>query len=165
MSVKIVSLKANQHTMTPKENFKLTGLKLDKKTFNVNGQAAIDCGALWQKFISEGISDKITDKQSPDIYAVYFEYEGDHTQPYSFFIGCKVDTDAEIPDGLQSIEVPNQNYTVVTAKGKMPDCVANAWQEIWKSDIDRAYGFDFEVYNELSADWENAVVDIYLSVK
>jgi len=151
--------------MTPKEPFKLTGLKLDKKTLNANSQAAVDCGALWQKFMGEAVANKITNKLSADIYAVYFEYDGDHTQPYSFFLGCKVDADAETPDGLQSIDIPNQNYTVVTAKGKMPDCVANAWQEIWKSDIDRAYGFDFEVYNELSADWENASVDIHLSVK
>lgn len=151
--------------MTQKENFKLNGLKLGKKTFNANGQAAVDCGSLWQQFMSEAVADKITNKLSADLYAVYFEYEGDHTQPYSFFIGCKVSTDAETPHGLQSIEIPNQNYTVVTAKGKMPDCIANAWQEIWKSDIDRAYGFDFEVYNELSADWENAVVEIYLSIK
>ncbi|KGO87862.1 transcriptional regulator [Flavobacterium rivuli WB 3.3-2 = DSM 21788] len=151
--------------MTPKENFKLTGLKLDKKTFNAIGQAAIDCGALWQKFMGEAVADKITDKLSTDIYAVYFEYEGDHTQPYSFFIGCIVDADTETPNGLQSIEIPNQKYAIVTAKGKMPECVANAWQEIWKSDVDRVYGYDFEVYNELSADWENAIVDIYLSVK
>lgn len=151
--------------MSIKENLKLTGLKLDKKTFNANGQAAADCGSLWQQFMGEGIANKITGKLSPDIYAVYFEYDGDHTQPYSFFIGCKVSTDAETPDGLQSIDIPNQNYTIVTANGKMPDCVANAWQEIWKSDIERAYGYDFEVYNELSADWENAVVAIYLSVE
>jgi len=150
--------------MTPKD-FKLTGLKLDKKTFNANGQAAVDCGSLWQHFMGDAVANKITNKLSTDIYAVYFEYDGDHTQPYSFFIGCKVHPDAETPKGLDSINIPNQNYTVVTAKGKMPDCVANAWQDIWKSNIDRAYGFDFEVYNELSADWENAVVDIYLSVK
>lgn len=151
--------------MTPQQNFKLTGLKLNKKTFNANGQAVEDCGNLWQQFISEAVADKITRKLSHDIYAVYFEYEGDHTQPYSFFIGCKVANDAETPDGLQSIEIPNQDYSIVTAKGKMPDCVANAWQDIWKSNIERAYGFDFEVYNELSANWENAVVAIYLSVK
>ena len=105
MSVKIVSLKANQHTMIPKENFKLTGLKLDKKTYNANDQAAIDCGSLWQQFMGEAITGNL----STDIYAVYFEYEGDPTQPYSFFIGCKVDADAETPNGLQSIEIPNQN--------------------------------------------------------
>ena len=149
--------------MIQKDNIKLTGLKLDKKTHNANGQAAIDCGFLWQQFTGEGIADKVTGKLSTDIYAVYFDYDGDHTQPYSFFLGCRVNNDAKFPEGLDTIVIPNQNYTTVTAKGKMPDCVANAWQDIWKSDVERAYGYDFEVYNELSADWENAVVEIYLS--
>jgi len=151
--------------MTTKENFKLTGLKLDKKTFNANGQAAVDCGSLWQQFISEGIADKITDKLSPDIYAVYFDYDGDRNNPYSFFIGCKVANDAKTPEGLDNIDVSKQNYTVITAKGKMPECVASTWEKIWKSDIERAYGFDFEVYTILSADWSDAQVVIYLSVK
>ena len=147
------------------QSFKLTGLKLNKKTFNSNNQAVIDCGVLWQQFISEGIADKIEDKVSNDIYAVYFDYDGDHTQPYSFFIGCKVADDNKTSDDLYTLQIPDQQYTTVTAKGKMPDCVATAWNDIWKSDINRAYGFDFEVYNELSADWENAEVAIYLSIK
>ena len=147
------------------QSFKLIGLKLNKKTFNSNNQAAIDCGALWQQFISEGIADKIEDKVDNNIYAMYFDYDGDHTQRYSFFIGCKVADDHETPAGLHTIQIPAQQYTRVTAKGKMPDCVVTAWGDIWKSDINRAYGFDFELYNELSTDWENAEVAIYLSIK
>ncbi|MXN92249.1 AraC family transcriptional regulator [Flavobacterium sp. Sd200] len=150
--------------MIKTEGFTLIGIELGKKTYNAKGQSAIDCGSLWQQFISEDIANKITGKLSNDVYAVYFDYEGDHTKPYSFFIGCKVSNDATIPERLDSISIPEQNCTVITAKGKMPDCVANAWQEIWKSDTERAYGYDFEVYNELSADWENATVDIYLSI-
>jgi predicted transcriptional regulator YdeE len=147
------------------QSLKLIGLKLSTKTSNNNGNAATDCGGLWQRFISEGIADKITNKSSSDIYAVYFDYDGDHTQPYSFFIGCPVATDAELPEGLATITIPTQQYTTITAKGIMPDCVADAWNNIWQSDINRAYGYDFEVYNELSADWQNAVVAIYISVK
>jgi len=49
------------------------------------------------------------------------------------------------------------------ASGKMPDCVANTWKEIWNSGIPRAYQTDFEVYDERSRDWNNAVVDVYVS--
>ena len=147
------------------ESVTLIGLKLNTKTTNANGQAATDCGGLWQRFIGEGIADKITNKSSNDIYAVYFDYDGDHTQPYSFFIGCPVAADAELFEDLDTITIPTQKYTTVTAKGKMPNCVANAWNDIWQFEINRAYGYDFEVYNELSADWQNAEVAIYLSVK
>jgi len=151
--------------MTQKENFKLVGLKLDKKTFNANGQAAVDCGSLWQKFMSEGVADKVTGKLSTDIYAVYFDYDGDRTNPYSFFIGCKVGHEAVTPEGLDSLNIPIQNYTIITATGKMPECVAATWEEIWKSDINRAYGYDFEVYTILCADWSDAQADIYVSIQ
>jgi hypothetical protein len=32
-----------------------------------------------------------------EILAVYHQYEGDHTKPFSYFIGCKVNPDAETP--------------------------------------------------------------------
>ncbi len=47
----------------------------------------------------------------------------------------------------------------------MPGCIAEAWQNIWKAGLNRNFGFDFEKYDERSLNWENAEVDIYLSVK
>lgn len=47
----------------------------------------------------------------------------------------------------------------------MPACIGKAWQEIWNSDIKRAYQADFEVYDERSADWNDAEVDIYISIQ
>jgi len=58
------------YKMTLKQNFKLIGLKLDKKTFNANGQAAVDCGSLWQRFMGDGIANKIPSKTSENLYAV-----------------------------------------------------------------------------------------------
>lgn len=145
--------------------FKLIGLSLGRKTTNENGQSAIDCGYLWQKFEKENCAAKIPGKLTDEIIAVYHEYEGDHTKPYSYFIGFKVNPDAEVPQGLDSIIIPKATYQKLSAKGKMPDCVANAWMEIWRSEIPRAYKADFEVYDEKSKDWSNAEVDIFLSVK
>jgi predicted transcriptional regulator YdeE len=101
-----------------------------------------------------------------DTYAVYYDYDGDYTKPYAYFIGCPVADDAEVPVGMETITIPEQTYEVITAKGQMPNCIANAWREIWKNNNDnRAYGYDFEVYSEKSADWNNAEVDIFLSKK
>jgi predicted transcriptional regulator YdeE len=47
----------------------------------------------------------------------------------------------------------------------MPDCVANAWKEIWSSGMPRAYQVDFEVYDEKSGDRNNAEVDIFISIE
>ncbi len=145
--------------------FKLIGLQLPYKTSNINGQSNMDCGKLWQKFEKEEVAQKIPNKLNKAIYAVYFDYGGDHTQPFSYFIGCKVKVDADVPDGLQSLAIPQQQYEKVEAKGKMPDCIAQTWREIWNSKMARSYQYDFEVYDERSQNWEDAEVDIYLGVK
>ena len=142
----------------------LIGISLGTKTTNENGQSAIDCGSLWQKFEAGDYANQIPGKLSNEIFAVYHEYEGDYTKPFSYFIGCKVKPDAEAPAGMENLLIPGGIYQKITAKGKMPDCIANAWKEIWSSDISRAYQADFEVYDERSKDWSNAEVDIFISV-
>lgn len=143
--------------------FRLTGIKLDHKTSNTGGRSNIDCGNLWQKFEKENLKEHIPGKLSNEIYAVYYDYEGDHTRPFLYFIGCKVKPDAGTPEGMMSLVIPEQGYIKLTAKGKMPDCIANAWKEIWNLDRIRKYGYDFEVYDQRSHDWNNAEVDIYVS--
>lgn len=146
-----------------KENFKLIGLKLDHKTTNENNQSNTDCGNLWQKFEKEKIFDLIPNKLSNEIYAVYFDYEKDETKPFSYFIGCKVDKNAETPKELKELVIPSQNYSKFVAKGVMTGCVTDTWKKIWDSSLNRKFGFDFEVYDERSQDWNNAELDIYIS--
>ena len=147
------------------KEFKLVGLALKTKTTNENGQSAIDCGNLWQKFETENLADNIPGKLSDEIYAVYYNYEGDYTKPFSYFIGCKVKTDAEVVPGMDSLDIPGGSYQKFIAKGIMPDCVANSWKEIWTTDIPRAYQADFEIYDERSKDWKDAEVEIFISVQ
>lgn len=149
---------------TTLQDFKLIGIKLPHKTTNQNGQSAIDCGNFWQKFESGNYIERIPGKLSGEIYAVYFDYDGDHLLPYAYFIGYRVEPDTITPSDMESLTIPQAVYTKITAKGKMPDCVANTWKEIWQSDIDRAYQYDFEIYGEKSADWQNAEVDVFLSI-
>lgn len=146
-----------------KSEFKLIGLKLDGKTINEGGQSNIDCGNLWQKFEKENFAQRIPDKLGDEIYAVYFDYEGDHTKPFSYFIGCKVKIDTHAPEGLVNLKIPAGTFTKVVAKGKISDCVTNSWKDIWNSKIERAYKYDFEIYDERSKDWNNAEVEIFVS--
>ena len=146
------------------QEVKLVGLSLGTTTTNKEGKSAIDCGDLWQKFERGNYAEKIQNKISDNIFAVYHQYEGDFTQPYSYFIGCNVKTDANIPEGMDTLILHKGTYQKIIARGIIPDCVANAWREIWNSAIPRAYQTDFEVYDGRSKDWNNAEVDIFLSV-
>ncbi len=150
--------------MTNNKTITLAGIKLPYKTTNENNQASTDCGQLWQKFVSDNIADKVAHKLFDHIYAVYYDYDKDETQPYSYFIGYPVAGDAEVDTELTSITIPPQQYQKFTAKGAMPDCIANMWRKIWSTKLDRRYGFDFEIYDHRSQDWSNAEVDIFLSV-
>jgi predicted transcriptional regulator YdeE len=147
------------------EEIKLIGLALKIKTSNENGKSGTDCGILWQKFEAGNYASKIPNKLSDEILAVYHGYEGDYTRPFSYFIGCKVKSDEEVPQGMDSLKIPKGNYGKVIARGKMPDCVANAWKEIWNSNIARIYQTDFETYDERSKDWNKAEVEIFISIK
>jgi predicted transcriptional regulator YdeE len=148
-----------------KDNFRLIGLKLPHKTTNENNQSSKDCGNLWQQFESDNVFDRILEKLSKEIYAVYFDYEKDEKQPYSYFIGCKVPDNIPIPTGLEELVIPTQNYKNFVAKGKMTACITETWKEIWNSNLKRSFTFDFEIYNERSQDWSNAEVDIYISTR
>ncbi|HUH18774.1 GyrI-like domain-containing protein [Albibacterium sp.] len=145
-------------------NFKLIGLKLNGKTKNENGQSGKDCGELWQYFEENKIAGFIPNKISETIYAVYYDYEQDENGLFSYFIGCKVDENTEKPKSLDEIIIPQQNYHKETAKGQMTGCIADAWTRIWNSNLNRKFGFDFEVYDERSLDWNNAEIDIFISI-
>lgn len=143
----------------------LIGLSLKTKTTNDNGQSSIDCKNLWHEFEDGKYAAVIPHKLSDEIYGVYHHYEGDSTKPFSYFIGCKVEKGTTAPKGLESLTIPAGNYEKVIVNGKMPDCVVNAWQEIWAADYARAYHTDFEIYDERSKDWNQAEVDVFVSVK
>lgn len=144
--------------------FKLIGLKLAGKTTNENGQSDTDCGELWQKFEANKVSNRIPDKLSDAIYAVYYDYERDEKGCFSYFIGCKVAVHTEVPTDLHELIIPEQTYHKEIAKGQMTGCITEVWERIWHSNLNRRFGFDFEVYDERCYDWKNAEVDIYLSV-
>lgn len=148
--------------MEAKAEMTLVGIQLAHKTTNENNQSMQDIGALWQAFQSDKIAEKIKHKSSDELYAVYYDYEGDHTKPFSYFIGFPVDK-VVLEEGLSSLTIPAANYEVFLAKGKMPDCIAMTWRLIWSSKINRSYNYDFEVYGKRSEDWSNAEVEIYIS--
>jgi hypothetical protein len=91
----------------------LIGLALPSKTTNENGQSNIDCGNLWQKFEQGDYVSKIPGKKCDDIFAVYHDYEGDHTQPFSYFIGCEVNDDTDTPDGMNRLTIPKGRYCLL----------------------------------------------------
>lgn len=116
-------------------------------TSNAEDKAADDINALWQRFFEEDMLHKIEGRAENAIYAVYSDYEGDHTKPYRFTLGCKVEgAPADLPEGLHKIHVPPADYMIFAARGEQPKSLLQTWETVWKSDIKRSYVADLEIY-------------------
>lgn len=148
-----------------KEGFKIIGIST--RTTNKDSQALKDLGALWGRFFSESIAEKIPHKISDEILAVYTDYQSDYTEEYSTIIGMKVSSLDEIPEGMIGREFPAENFQLFTAKGEMPKAVGEKWMEIWSKDpqLKRKYTYDYEVYGAKSQNGENSEVDIFIAVE
>lgn len=154
----------NKMTKTRIESFNIIGIKT--RTAN-DGSAGKDIPKLWEKFTSEDLKNKIPNRIDDAIYCLYTNYEGDHTEPYDAVLGCKVSQTDEVPEGMIVHKVEATNSAKFVAKGSLinGEAVIKTWFSIWKSNLDRSYTTDFEVYDERSTDVENAEVDIYISLK
>jgi len=143
-----------------------TVIGISVRTTNENGQSAKDIGELWNKFITEGILDKIPNKVDDTIYSIYTDYEKDHTKPYTTILGCKVKNTEVIPNGMITKKIENGNYTKFVSKGDLTKgAVYETWSKIWNSELDRAYSADFEVYGEKAKNPTSAEVEIFVAIK
>ena len=141
-SVQDYEVKAGFETL---DGFKVAGLSI--MTNNETG--AQDINGVWQAFFEEKIGQALEDVRENDfIYAVYTDYEGDHTAPYRFTLGYKLKdgVESDIPDGLHIAEIETADYAMLSASGEQPKALVEAWTAIWQSDLDRRFHSDFEIY-------------------
>ncbi|MUP39924.1 GyrI-like domain-containing protein [Labilibaculum euxinus] len=144
--------------------FKVIGISV--RTTNENEQAATDIGALWNKFMTEGILEKIPNKIDNTIYSIYTEYESDHTRPYTTLLGCKVENLNKIPNGMVGKSFEGGKYIKISAKGDLTKgLIVNEWTKIWGMDLDRVYTADFEVFGEKLQNPNDATIDFLIAVK
>lgn len=134
-------------------------------TSNEKNRAAEDINRLWARFYGENIVDLIPGKLGKEIYAVYSDYEGDHTKPYRLTIGCKVAGDAALPDGLSAVTVPDGAYAAFRAAGEQPKALIDIWMKIWKTSLSRTFKADYEVYGPRFFEEGVHEIMVYVGVK
>jgi predicted transcriptional regulator YdeE len=148
-------------TLTEISSKKIVGVEL--RTTSDNGVAFDEIPPFWQKFFKESILEKIPNKLSKDIFAVYtnFENEGKNNEgQYSLIIGASVELTQSVPDGFVSTVVPNSTYQVFNVETGHPEKVGNKWQEIWKHKFNKKRTFlsEYEHYKE------SGEINIYIGV-
>ncbi len=161
-----------QKQMIKLQTIQLVGITARTNNANEMNPETGKIPAMIQKYFHGGLSEKILNRKNPGTtFCAYTNYESDVTGDYTYFIGEEVTSIEEIPDGFKTLTIPAQNYAKFTNKpGPMPAVCIGMWQNIWAmkpSDLGngRSYIADFEVYDNRSADQNNAVLDIYIGLR
>lgn len=115
-------------------------------TTNEDAKAADDINGLWERFFKESVGQHVPDKIDDVIYAVYSDYQGDHTKPYRITIGYKTSSIERVPDSMHAVHIEPGDYGIMSAQGPQPQTLVETWTAIWSSDLNRAFKTDFEVY-------------------
>lgn len=144
---------------------KFTVVGISVRTTNQNYQSQKDIADLWDMFFSRNIIGMIPNKISNDIYCIYTDYESDFTGEYTTILGCKVSDTNKVPADLTIKEIPETKYYKYLSEGELPYAVGRTWAHIWKSEINRAYVADFDIYGEEAQDPKNARLTTFLSIK
>jgi predicted DNA-binding transcriptional regulator YafY len=168
LSPGLLNLGSNQNQLTMEtvkiDPFQIIGISV--RTTNENGQAATDIANLWSKFMAEGVLDRIPNKVDQTVYSLYTDYEGDHTQPYTTVLGCRVESLDTIPEGMVGKSFGGGKYVKTTAKGDLTNgLVVNQWSKIWAAALDRRYTADFEAFGAKAQNPKDAEVDFFVAVK
>lgn len=135
--------KENEMAMREKKQKKyIVGIRIRTS----NAEAQQDIPRLWERFRSENIYEKVIKKINTHTFAVYSEYEKDHTKPYNYTIGCEVTNLDEIPPGMCGLMIEEGNYVSYPIEGPFPRSLMQIWDKVWQSKEQRAYRTDYEEY-------------------
>jgi AraC family transcriptional regulator len=125
--------------------FRVVGMKYHGK----NEQNEIP--SLWGEFVLRlaELQNRVDEHAT---YGVYGNYE--HTGEFDYLAGLNVRTDADIPEGMVSWDVPAQTYAVFSctlpAIGKTHECIHGTW--LPASGYRHADGPEFELYRDAEFD-------------
>lgn len=115
-------------------------------------------GGLWNDLYEGGVSSNIKNKVNEYAIGLYSDY---NDNKYEVTVGNEVSKADN--NGYIVKTIPAGKYAKFSITGHMQRAVAAAWEEIWKMNLDRSYLADFEEY--LNSDYENAKINIYISLK
>jgi len=128
-------------------------------------------GKQWARIFQDGLIGKIPNKADQNIVAVYTDYASDHNGEYTFLLGARVTSDADVPPGMVAKKIPAGKFAMFTTdEGPAPRVVPATWMRINSLPQsapggDRVYAADYEIYGARAVDPQNAQVDIFVGIK
>lgn len=164
-------LRAQEKSVKVEEDKSFSVIGLAVRTNNnaeATGQGEIP--RLWQRFVQQGTAANIPNRADQNLLAVYTDYESDQNGEYTYLIGSRVTSTANVPAGLTLKEIPAGNYAVLESdKGPTQVVIPKIWQQIWSmlpKDLggQRAFQADYEIYPP-SFDPQNVQVTLHIGLK
>ncbi len=138
---------------------------IDCRTSNAPEAGPQDIPKLWGRFYGEDIISRIPNKTSHEVIALYCDYEGDYTHPYSIVIGCPVSSIDTIPEGMVAKTLPASSYAVFRAIGEHPKALIETWGNIWQQpSLKRTYTGDFELYGDKFVSGSPKEVEVFIAM-
>ncbi len=135
---------------------------LAARTNNLSPDSPMVIGGLWQRFYGEGVYQSLTEKMNDKTLGIYTDYAGNEKDDYTVMVACELKKLENIPENVSVKHMDSGKYAKFVIKGKMDEIVPAFWQELWQMDLPRAFGSDFEEYQ--NSDMENAEVHVYISL-
>ena len=149
-------------------NFEVVNLKektvagVTARTSNLSPDMGMIIGGLWKRFYEDGIYGQLPGQVDGQALGIYSDYEGDEKGEYSVTVACEVEKADSLPEGAIVKKIPEGKYAKFIVRGDMHKAVAKFWQELWQMDLDRAFTYDFEEYQDDSM--EDAEIHMYISL-
>ena len=170
----LISASAGDTTMNPKivKHEAFTVIGISARTTNAKEMTPDGViGKMWGRLFQEGVIAKIPNKADQNIVAVYTDYASDHNGEYTYVLGARVTSDANVPDGMVAKKVPAGKFAVFTSdKGPAQQVVPALWVKInslptTAAGGDRVYAADFEIYDQRASDPQNLQMDVWVGIQ
>lgn len=153
-----------EYTTLKRDEMLVVGIKL--KTSNDPKRGPLEIPKHWDRFFKEQVQSRIPSKISDEVIALYCDYEGDYTKPYTMVIGSAVSSIDNIPEGMVFKKVPAGHYALFQAVGPHPEALINTWGKIWQSNsLDRTYTGDFEVYGPHFSQKSPPEIEVLIAIR
>ena len=159
-----------KYNIVEKEQFQVVGVK---RTYNCQkGKNLQGIPLFWDEVNRQGMDEQLFTLNNGQIKGVLGVCVPDENYKENSLIDYWIGTDhvGEVPENLQSIEVPASKWVVFEVHGPMPHAMQNAWKQIFSewfpsNPYEPAGTAELEVYTDEDPTKEDLYSEIWIPIK
>lgn len=123
---------------------------------------------MWARLRSEDVLNRVPNRKSRSVIAVYCNYENGRSGSYRYILGAAAASTKFIPRGMVAQTIQAGTYARYSGEA-VPQAVVELWKRIWSDEkpggLVRAYKTDYEAYPQgLAESTSKPRVEIYIAL-